>query len=130
MRVYLAVPLVSNRAIGRARTMAEAIRDAGHELTSPWNIEPTEVASPSALNVFKRDRDGSRAADVLVADATDPSTGVGMEVMAAYDAGRRVILVRRRGKRISAMLEHMDRKELLEYEDESEIYEGLRKLLR
>jgi hypothetical protein len=66
----------------------------------------------------------------MVADVTSPSTGVGMELTAAYKAGRRIILVSQRGKRISTMLEDMDRKERLEYNEESEIYEGLIRMLR
>jgi len=130
LKVYLAVPLVSNRSIERARLMAKAIRDSGNTIASPWNLDPMEVAAPSTVNVFDRDRTGSENADVIVADVTSPSTGVGMELMAAYKAGRRIILVSQRGKRISTMLEDMDRKERLEYNEESEIYEGLIRMLR
>ena len=130
MKVYLAVPLVSNRNIGRTRLMAKAIRDAGHEIASPWNLDPMEVSIPSAVNVFQRDREGATSADVLVADVTDPSTGVGMEIMAAYGAGKEVIIVSKKGKRISTMLEDMDRKKWLQYGEESEIYEGLVRMLK
>lgn len=130
MKVYLAVPLISNRSIGRARLMAKAIRDSGHEVASPWNLDPLEVSSPAAVNVFDRDRTGSENADVMVADVTDPSTGVGMEIMAAYKAGRRIILVSKKGKRFSKMLEDMDGKERVEYDKEPEVYEGLLRILR
>jgi hypothetical protein len=130
LKVYLAVPLVSNRSIGRARLMARAIRDSGHVVASPWNLDPLEVSSPGVVNVFDRDRIGSENAEVMVADVTDPSTGVGMEVMAAYKAGRRIILVSKKGRRVSRMLEDMDGKEKLEYTEESEIYEGLLRMLR
>ncbi len=122
MKVYLAVPLVENRSLERTRLMARAVADAGHEVASPWNLSPTEVSIRSTVNIFQRDRAGSRGADVIVADVTTPSIGVGMELMAAYDAGRRIILVSRKGKRISTMLEDMDGKEKIEYESEPEIY--------
>lgn len=130
MKVYLAVPLVSNRSIERTRIMARAITDSGHEVASPWNLNPLEVTARSAVNIFERDRAGSEASDIMVADVTDPSTGVGMEIMAAYKAGRRIILLSKKGKRVSTMLEDMDGKERIEYTDESEIYEGLMKALR
>ena len=130
MRVYLAVPLISNRSIGRTRLMAKAIRDSGHEVASPWNLEPTEVSAPSTANVFERDRLGSELADIMVADVTDPSTGVGMELMAAYKAGRRIILVSKKGRRISKMLEDMDGKVRIEYDEEPEIYDRLLTALR
>jgi hypothetical protein len=110
--------------------MAKAIRDSGHVVASPWNLDPLEVSSPSVVNVFDRDRIGSENAEIMVADVTDPSTGVGMEVMAAYKAERRIILVSKKGRRVSRMLEDMDRKEKLEYTEEPEIYEGLLRMLR
>jgi nucleoside 2-deoxyribosyltransferase len=130
MKVYLAVPLVRNRSIDRARLMAKAIRDSGNTIASSWNLDPMEVSAPSTVNVFDRDRTGSENADVMVADVTDPSTGVGMEIMAAYKAGRRIILVSQRGRRVSKMLEDMDGKEKLEYNNESEIYQGLLRMLK
>ena len=128
MKVYLSVPMITNRALGRARLMADAIEDSGNELTSPWVLGQIEH-SVSRVNVFERDRVGSETCDVLVADVTDPSVGVGMEIMAAYKAGRRVVLVAKKGNLTSRMLQHMDGKATLEYEHEMEVYEGLRRLL-
>jgi len=109
--------------------MAKAISDSGHVVASPWNLDPSEVATPSAVNVFERDRLGSESCDIMVADVTHPSTGVGMEVMAAHNAGRRIILVARKGRLVSKMLEDMDGKEWLRYDVETEIYPELLKLL-
>ncbi|HEV2227054.1 MAG TPA: hypothetical protein VGR56_09670 [Nitrososphaerales archaeon] len=129
MEVYLSVPMIANRALERAQIMAKAIGDSGHHVSSPWVLGPIETSNPSIVNVFQRDKDGAERSDVLVADVTEPSIGVGMEIMAAYKAGRRVILVVRKGRVTSRMLQHMDRKETLEYEAESEIYGGLKSLL-
>jgi hypothetical protein len=129
MEVYLSVPMIANRALDRARTIAKAIEDSGHHVSSPWVLGPIENPNPSQVNVFQRDKDGAERSDVLVADVTEPSIGVGMEIMAAYKAGRRVILLVKRGKVTSRMLQHMDRKETLEYEEESEIYNKLRDVL-
>ena len=49
--------------------------------------------------------------------------------MAAYKARRRIILVVKKGKMTSRMLLHMDHKELVEYDEEEEIYPALRALL-
>lgn len=129
MEVYLSVPMIANRALDRAKIIAKAIEDSGHHISSPWVLGPIENSNPSVVNVFQRDKEGAEGSDILVADVTEPSIGVGMEIMAAYKASRRVILVVRRGKVTSRMLEHMDRKETLEYEREGEIYDGLRSLL-
>jgi hypothetical protein len=128
LKVYLSVPMIANRALSRARLMARAITDSGNELTSPWVLGQMGETG-SAVNVFHRDRIGSETCDVLVADVTEPSIGVGMEIMAAYKAGRRIVLVTKKGNVTSRMLQHMDRRETVEYVDESEVYEGLTRLL-
>jgi len=128
LRIYLSVPMVANRALSRAKLMARAITDSGNELTSPWVLGLLE-GTGSPVNVFHRDRIGSETCDVLVADVVEPSIGVGMEIMAAYKAGRRIILVTKRGNMTSRMLQQMESKETLEYADESEVYERLRRLL-
>lgn len=125
----MSVPMIAHRALPRAELMAKAIRDSGHEVTSPWVLGALDSSNPSALNVFERDRSGVERSDAIVADVTEPSIGVGMEIMAAYKAGRRIIIVAKKGRVTSRMLQHMDNKETVEYEDESEIYGGLRRLL-
>lgn len=121
--------MIANRALERAKLMAKAIEDSGHRMTSPWVIGPIERAE-SPVNVFQRDRKGAEECDILVADVSEPSIGVGMEIMAAYKSGRRVILVAKKGNVTSRMLQHMDKKETLEYETESDVYRGLLKLLK
>ena len=128
MKVYLSVPMITNRALSRAKLMARAIADSGNELTSPWVLGQIEGVS-STVNVFHRDRIGSETSDILVADVSEPSIGVGMEIMAAYKAGRKVFIVFRKGSVTSRMLLHMDNKDTLEYVDESEVYDGLRRML-
>ncbi|MDG6920066.1 MAG: nucleoside 2-deoxyribosyltransferase [Nitrososphaerota archaeon] len=122
MKVYLSVPMIANRELQRAKDMARAIADAGHSITSPWVLGPIEKRDGSPVNIFRRDMEAAEASDVLVADVTDPSVGVGMEIMAAHKAGKRIILVTKKGKVISGMLVHMDGKEFVEYDSEEEIY--------
>jgi nucleoside 2-deoxyribosyltransferase len=129
LKVYLSVPMIANRALGRAQSMAKAIEDSGHAVTSPWVLGPIEHANPSVVNVFLRDMQGAERCDILLADVSIPSTGVGMEIMAAYKMGRRVILAMKKGSVTSRMLQHMDRKEVVEFETEDELYSKLRSIL-
>jgi len=129
LKVYLSVPMIANRALERAKLMAKAIGDSGHEVTSPWVLGPIERSGHASVNVFERDTRGAETCDCLVADVSEPSIGVGMEIMAAYNAGRRIVLVMKRGSVTSRMLLHMDRKETVEYDDDSEVYSGLRRIL-
>jgi nucleoside 2-deoxyribosyltransferase len=125
VKIYLSVPMIVNRSIDRATSMARAIRDSGHEITSPWVLGPIEKAKPTDLNIFERDRLGVEGSDAIVADVTDPSIGVGMEIMAAHKAGKKVFVVTKKGRLTSGMLRHMEPKVMVEYGDESEIYPGL-----
>ena len=129
MRIYLSVPMIANRALPRAELIAKAISDSGHTITSPWVLGPIENADPRAVDVFRRDTAATEESDAIVADVTEPSIGVGMELMAAYKARKRNILVVKKGRLTSRMLTHMDRKETVEYEEEDEIYPALRRIL-
>ncbi len=130
LKAYLSVPMIANRALNRARVMAEVIEEAGYDLASPWVIGPIENPDPRVLNVFIRDRRGAESSDVLVADVSTPSTGVGMEIMAAYLAKKRIVLVAKRGSAVSRMLQHMDGRELIEFEDEKSMARQLLTTLR
>jgi len=121
--------MIANRTLGRAQLMAKAIEDSGHKVTSPWVLGPIEHADSSVVNVFQRDKQGAEQCDILLADVSEPSIGVGMEIMAAYKMGRRVILVMEKGRVTSRMLQHMDKKEVVEFETEDELYSKLRSIL-
>ncbi len=129
MRIYLSVPMVANREQVRARVMAKAIVDSGNEVSSPWVLGSLEAHDPSVLNIFHRDRLGVEGSDAIVADVSQPSIGVGMEVMAAYYSGKKVIVVMKKGSVVSRMLLHMDRKVSVEFDGDGDLYSGLRKAL-
>jgi len=129
-KAYLSVPMIANRSLDRARLLAEVIEEAGYKLASPWVVGPIENPDPRVLNVFLRDRKGAESSDVLVADVSAPSTGVGMEIMAAYLAKKRVVLVAKKGSVVSRMLQHMDGRELIEFEDEESMARQLLTTLR
>ena len=110
--------------------MAQTIKETGHTLTSPWVLGALEGHGASVINVFQRDKNGVESSDILVADVSQPSIGVGMEIMAAYCAGRRIILVQRRGIVTSGMLQHMEGKQTVEFDDERSLATGLRDALQ
>ena len=126
MKVYLSVPLIKNRNKRVARAIASVIEELGHELISTWVLE--DIHSQN-LNIFERDTKGVRAADILIADVTKPSTGVGMEVMLAHTLGKPVVLVAKRESSISRMLLHMEKKKIIEFEKIGEMKEMLKREL-
>ena len=129
MKVYLSAPMLANRALDRAMLIAKAITDSGHTITSPWVLGPIESRDRRVVDVFQRDKEATEESDAIVADVTEPSIGVGMELMAAYIAKKRIVIVAKKGRVTSRMLSHMDRKETVEYDSEDELYELLRRVL-
>jgi len=129
LKIYLSVPMIANRALGRAKLMAKALEDSGHEVSSPWVLGPVERSGLTGVDVYQRDTQGAEQCDLLVADVSEPSIGVGMEIMAAHKAGKKVVLVVKRGRVISRMLQHMDNREFVEYGTEDDLYESLRRAL-
>ena len=121
--------MVVNRERERAQVMADAITDSGNVVASPWVLDPYKRHDPSVLDVFDRDWQAVRGCDLVVADASRPSTGVGMEVMAAYFERKRIVVVAKRGSTVSGMLMHMRKKEFLEFDSDEDLYSSLRDLL-
>jgi hypothetical protein len=121
--------MIANQDLERARMMAKAIEDAGHTITSLWVLGPPGTHDPGVLDVFERDRTGVETSDAIVADLTLPSTGVGMELMAAYYHRRRVLIVLKKGSRVSRMLMHMQPKEVVEFDELPDLYVSLRAAL-
>jgi hypothetical protein len=130
LRIYLSVPIIANRNQERAAALAKAIVDSGHQLSDPWVLTASESQSPSADNIFSRDKLGVEGSDAIVADVSQPSIGVGMEVMAAHYSKKRVIVVMRRGSVVTRMILHMTPKETVEFDGETDLYESLLRLLR
>jgi len=104
VKVYLAVPIIAYRQLEKAEAIAEVIRSLGHELVSPWVINENPGFSLPVTNVFERDLGGVKKSDILVAEVSQGSHGVGMEVMAAHLYGKRIVLIYEEGVRVSHML--------------------------
>jgi hypothetical protein len=121
--------MINNRNLERSRLIAEVIEQTGHKLISPWVLGEVESANPDKVNVFERDKEGAEKCDMLIADVTMPSTGVGMEIMAAYYARKKIILLAQKQARVSRMLLHMKGPILVEFDTDEELKARLKKLL-
>lgn len=130
MRAYLSVPIIANRSVETAKLMAEAIRAAGYQLVSPWVLSDLEIRPSKSVNIFLRDKEAVEGCDVIVADVSKPSTGVGMEVMIAYLARKRIVLVALSGSTITRMLRDMEEAEWVYFTDSASLVKGLEGKLR
>jgi nucleoside 2-deoxyribosyltransferase len=114
MRIYLACTVRGDRgAIEGLRSLVAALESAGHTILTKHLLDEDVERAEAALTeraVYERDIEWLEACDVLIADASGSSFGVGFEV--GYVLGRadrtnqRVLLLYRRDRRdrISRMI--------------------------
>lgn len=112
MNIYLACTVRGDRgAVGAARALADALEAMGHVVLTRHLLEEgveTAEAQLTERAVFERDLEWLTAADILIAEASGSSYGVGFEVgyvlgradvtgqrvLLLYDAARRGLVSR------------------------------------
>lgn len=110
MKIYFAASVRSGRddqAIYSA--IIEELGKHGTVLTEHLGVKDLSVLGEQEITdteIFARDMDLLRAADVIVAEVSTPSLGVGYELGQAEALGKRVLCLYRpsEGKRLSAMV--------------------------
>ncbi|MGQ9781512.1 MAG: hypothetical protein ACUVQ8_04580 [Nitrososphaeria archaeon] len=128
-RVYLSVPVIANRDVELAQTIADIVRQNGLEVTSYWVTEEDPGTSMPAEDVYSRDIGTLNIPDVLIADVSKPSVGVGMEIMCSIINKKIVICLHKKGEALSKLLAGMPGKTLIEYETSEELCAKLSKIL-
>ena len=83
------------------------------------NLEEIGEKHMSDVEIHDRDMMWLNSADVIVAEVTTPSLGVGYEIARAFEAGKRIICLYRNqeGKRLSAMLTGNKELEIFYYDN-------------
>jgi nucleoside 2-deoxyribosyltransferase len=107
MQIYLACTVRGDRgAVAGLRALVAALESAGHTIFTKHLLDDNVEGAESALSeraVYERDIEWLEACDVLIADASGSSFGVGFEV--GYVLGRsdrtdqRVVLLYRADRR-------------------------------
>jgi len=107
MKIYLACTVRGDRGgVAAGRAISERLQRAGHEVLTTHLLADDVEAAESRLterDVFARDLDWLTRCDVLVAEASGSSYGVGFEVGyvlgRAPTSGQRVVLLYDRSRR-------------------------------
>jgi 2'-deoxynucleoside 5'-phosphate N-hydrolase len=136
LTIYFAGAISGGRAdVAHYRTIVRALEEAGYYVLA-GAVASEEVSaqgeSIDAAAIWARDLSWIEEADVLVAEVSLPSTGVGYEVAAArYRYGKPVVCLYRAGHttRCSAMISGDSGVELIEYEETPEMLVRLRAAL-
>ena len=108
MNIYFSCAITGGRqdqAIYAA--VVEALLEDGHEvptanLSSASVMEAEAIISPQ--EVYERDSAWVKACDVVVAEVSTPSHGVGYEIALAICSGKPVLCCYQEGRRVSKML--------------------------
>jgi nucleoside 2-deoxyribosyltransferase len=97
MRVYLAAPIRGDRShVSSVRFLADTIERMGWELLTPQVIDPSLEGLRSDGEIFRDDMSLIHGCDLLVAEVSSPSIGVGYELAIGIALGKRVLALHRR----------------------------------
>ena len=125
----MSVPIIINRDLHKALLLANTIKTLGHSVVSEWvvSVDPGFTLTPP--EVFFRDAKGVRESDILVAEISVPSHGVGMEIMLAHLRQKKIICLFQNSSPVSRMVQGIPEVTLVEYAGENELVEKLKKEL-
>jgi len=136
LTIYFAGAISGGRAdVAHYRNVVDALAADGYRVLAGAVASEDVTAHGEALDpraIFTRDLGWLAEADVIVAEVSVPSTGVGYEIAAArYRFGIPVVALYRAGhtKRCSAMIGGDAEIELIEYDDAPEMLVRLRSKL-
>ena len=108
MNIYFACSITGGREFERIyQDLMAALLGDGHEIPTAHlaesNVIALEAVTP-AREVYERDVIWIRKADVLIAEVSAPSHGVGYEIGFALQAGKPVLCIHQEGRKISKMI--------------------------
>jgi 2'-deoxynucleoside 5'-phosphate N-hydrolase len=125
----LSVPIIANRDLCMAMFIANIIKDLGHELVSSWVVSADPGFTLTPTKVLDRDINGVKDSDVIVAETSVPSHGVGMEIMLAHLKKKTIVCLYRKGTPISRMILGIPGAYLIEYTRDQDLLESLKETL-
>jgi nucleoside 2-deoxyribosyltransferase len=108
MNIYFACSITGGREFERIyQDLMAALLGDGHEIPTAHlaesNVIALEAVTP-AREVYERDVIWIRKADVLIAEVSAPSHGVGYEIGFALQVGKPVLCIHQEGRKISKMI--------------------------
>ena len=81
--------------------------------------------------IFERDTEWLRESDIIVAEVTQPSLGVGYEIALGESLGKRIIcLFKKKSGNLSAMIKGNRKLEVIEYRSIDELSAKLRQVFK
>jgi nucleoside 2-deoxyribosyltransferase len=108
MNIYFACSITGGREFESVyQSIVKALVQDGHQVPTAHLAESGVGAVEAVLDpqaVYSRDVDWIRASDVLIAEVSVPSHGVGYEVGFALGIGKPVLALYQQGRKVSKMI--------------------------
>lgn len=108
MNIYFACSITGGRDFETVyQTITKALAEDHHEVPTAHLAESGVTALEAAidpLEVYARDVEWIRTCDVLIAEVSSPSHGVGYEIGFALGLGKRVLALYEEGRKVSKMI--------------------------
>jgi len=108
MNIYFACSLTGGREFESVyQAIVHALMEKGHEVSTAHLAESDVMAVEAAISpekVYSRDTAWIRSCDILVAEVSVPSHGVGYEIGFALGIGKPVLAVYQNGRKVSKMI--------------------------
>ena len=123
---YLSAPIIhsSLRKDDFCSMVIRALEENGISVFAPQLLGPADSDT-----IFKRDVDNVRKSDFLIAEVSNPSLGVGMEIMLSIELMKPVLLFYSSDSdRLSKMVEGATGKALFTYDSLEDVDRNLRSL--
>jgi nucleoside 2-deoxyribosyltransferase len=126
MTIYFAASISGGRGDQAIyEQIIEMLKQHGTVLTEHFGNASLTVAGEAMpdCDIHDRDLEWLRSADVLVAEVTTPSLGVGYEIGRAVEWGKRVVCLYRpsQGRRLSGMIAGCAGARVFEYTDVAQL---------
>lgn len=116
MKIYLSVPLVLNRDGKKAEKISNIISNLGEEIISDWVTLKNPNPGLDERGIFERDYLAIKSCEVMLAEVSEPSIGIGMEIMLAHTLKKKIICIHQ-NKKISNFLKGIPNVSILSYDD-------------
>jgi len=125
MKIYFAASIRGGRDYARDyKTIISQLSIYGQVLTEHIGENNLENSGEniSDISIFERDTEWLRESDIIVAEVTQPSLGVGYEIALGESLGKRIIcLFKQQTGSLSAMIKGNRNIEVLEYTSVNEL---------
>jgi hypothetical protein len=108
MKIYFACSITGGREFESAyQTITRALAEDRHQVPTAHLAEPGVVSVETVIDpheVYTRDTTWIRESDVLIAEVSVPSHGVGYEIGYALSLGKPVLALYQEGRKVSKMI--------------------------